>query len=141
MTICNKCLNTGWAFVPHSDEAREHCTCPEGQIVSLKEENAHLRQEMGLILDAQTPAQLRLQFGLGLQASKLLQVLYRANGRVIDKGRLVDLLGSTDECGRTIDQHVHQVRRSIGPDAIETIRGLGLRLGPEGVKIMTQIAA
>jgi hypothetical protein len=28
--ICRKCCNTGWAFMPHSDEARERCDCPHG---------------------------------------------------------------------------------------------------------------
>lgn len=25
---CERCLDTGMAFVPHSDEARERCDCP-----------------------------------------------------------------------------------------------------------------
>lgn len=30
---CHRCLDTGWAFMPHSDEAREVCDCPMGERV------------------------------------------------------------------------------------------------------------
>lgn len=29
-TICECCADTGWAFLPHSDEARERCSCSLG---------------------------------------------------------------------------------------------------------------
>lgn len=30
---CPHCLDTGWAFMPHSDEAREVCDCAFGERV------------------------------------------------------------------------------------------------------------
>ena len=29
--ICTRCLDTGWAFMPHSDEARQVCDCSAGR--------------------------------------------------------------------------------------------------------------
>lgn len=33
--ICERCLDTGWAFLSHSDEAREVCTCKAGDQIQL----------------------------------------------------------------------------------------------------------
>lgn len=106
-----------------------HCT-------QLEEENAYLRSELGLVSDAQLQSKLQGMFGLRRSAAKLLEALYRAKGRVVDKRRLVEMIGSTDECGKTIDVLVCQLRRAIGTEAVETIHHQGIRIGPAGVAAM-----
>lgn len=61
----------------------------------------------------------------------LLTALVQANGRVLSTEQLHDqLYGFAQEVGsNTINVHVHHLRKKLGADLIETVRGLGFRLG------------
>ena len=63
---------------------------------------------------------------------KLLSELIKAQGRVLTRDRLIDLIQGEDVTvtGRTIDTHVFTLRKKIGDWAknIETIRGVGYRI-------------
>ena len=75
---------------------------------------------------------------LGLRAREfdLLVALARDPGVVLTRDMLLEDVWGTDFPGetRTVDVHVGEVRRKLGPDgpAIETIRGVGYRLVPPG---------
>jgi DNA-binding response OmpR family regulator len=66
----------------------------------------------------------------------LLFALARDAGAVMTRDALLSGVWGTDFPGetRTVDVHVAEVRRKLGPDgpAIDTVRGLGYRLVPPG---------
>ena len=66
----------------------------------------------------------------------LLAALAREAGAVLTRDALLENVWGTDFPGetRTVDVHVAEVRRKLGPDGplIDTIRGLGYRLVPPG---------
>ncbi|MOA09049.1 Transcriptional regulatory protein QseB [compost metagenome] len=61
----------------------------------------------------------------------LLSALVQANGRVLSAAQLHDsLYGFDQDVGsNTVNVHVHHLRRKLGQEVIETVRGLGFRLG------------
>lgn len=61
----------------------------------------------------------------------LLAALVQANGRTLDTAQLHDSLYRLDEevGSNTVNVHVHHLRRKLGADLIETVRGVGFRLG------------
>lgn len=63
---------------------------------------------------------------------KLLAELLKAQGQVLTRDRLIDLIQGQDVTvtGRTIDTHIFALRKKIGTWAshIETIRGVGYRI-------------
>jgi DNA-binding response OmpR family regulator len=75
---------------------------------------------------------------LGLRAREfdLLAALARDPGVVLTRDALLEDVWGTDFPGetRTVDVHIGEVRRKLGPDgpSIETLRGVGYRLVPPG---------
>ena len=75
---------------------------------------------------------------LGLRAREfdLLAALARDPGVVLTRDVLLEDVWGTDFPGetRTVDVHIAEVRRKLGPDgpSIETLRGVGYRLVPPG---------
>jgi len=65
---------------------------------------------------------------------ELIAFLAAHPGRVFARGELLDRVWGEDFVGteRTVDQHVAQLRRRLGDGRIETVRGRGYRLVPEG---------
>lgn len=61
----------------------------------------------------------------------LLDALLQANGRVLAPAQLHDsLYGFEQDIGsNAVNVHVHNLRKKLGPDMVETVRGLGFRLG------------
>jgi len=61
----------------------------------------------------------------------LLAHLANANGRWVSPGMLNErLYGLGDEVGsNALNVHIHNIRRKLGAESIETARGLGYRLG------------
>jgi DNA-binding response OmpR family regulator len=69
---------------------------------------------------------------------RLLQALLEADGRVLTRDRLLDLVYGADQADvldRTIDVHVRRLRDKLGDDPdtpryVATVRGVGYRLAP-----------
>ena len=61
----------------------------------------------------------------------LLAALLQAHGRTLTPAQLHDSLYGFDlDVGsNTVNVHVHHLRRKLGADSIETVRGVGFRLG------------
>lgn len=61
----------------------------------------------------------------------LLAALVQADGRVLSTAQLHDRLYGLDEDvgSNTVNVHVHHLRRKLGADIIDTVRGQGFRLG------------
>ncbi len=63
---------------------------------------------------------------------ELLAALHRADGRVITRSVMADLLGVYDGATRALDVHVCRLRNKLGTaaDALVTVRGVGWKLHP-----------
>ncbi len=69
---------------------------------------------------------------LATQEWALLAALTQHQGAVLSRQQLLDLAWGVDWIGdpRTVDVHVRQLRRKLGPDLpLATVRGAGYRLG------------
>lgn len=64
---------------------------------------------------------------------QVLAVLIHAGGKPINRERLIQqLYGLGDSAdSNTLDVHIHTLRKRIGKDRIETLRGFGYRLVPQ----------
>ena len=63
----------------------------------------------------------------------LLEALMRARGRILSADQLKDCLYSIDDEieSNALNVHIYQLRRKLGRNVIETVRGLGYRLGTQ----------
>ena len=61
----------------------------------------------------------------------LLEALLRAHGRILSPGQLKDSLYDFSEEieSNALSVHIHHLRRKVGTDMVQTVRGLGYRLG------------
>ena len=64
---------------------------------------------------------------------ELLREFLLNQGRVLTRGQLLDAVWGMDYFGeeRIVDTHIKNIRRKMKEDYIETIRGVGYRLGKE----------
>ena len=71
---------------------------------------------------------------LSRRETDLLASLMQAGGRCLSGEQLKDsLYGFEQEVGsNAINVHIHNLRRKLGPDVVETVRGLGYRFGRVG---------
>jgi two-component system OmpR family response regulator len=65
---------------------------------------------------------------------RLLAYLMHHNGRVVSRTELVEHLYDQDfdRDSNTIEVFVGRLRKKLGIDVIQTIRGLGYRINPSG---------
>ncbi len=63
---------------------------------------------------------------------KILQALLASGGRALSRRELLDALGEAYVDERTVDAHVKNLRKKLGPCAqkVETVRGVGYRVAP-----------
>ncbi|MET3793590.1 response regulator transcription factor [Aquamicrobium terrae] len=73
------------------------------------------------------------QVRLSRREFTILQALMSHPGAILSKARLEDkLYGWQEEVeSNTVEVHIHHLRAKLGAGLIETVRGLGYRLGPE----------
>lgn len=64
----------------------------------------------------------------------LLRALLQHPGQILSSEQLRDSLYGFDQDveSNAVNVHIHHLRRKLGPDIVETVRGLGYRLGPAG---------
>jgi two-component system OmpR family response regulator len=64
---------------------------------------------------------------------RVLSYLMHQKGRVVSQGELTEHIyaQSFDRDSNTVEVFVARLRRKLGPSYIETLRGLGYRVGPE----------
>lgn len=69
---------------------------------------------------------------LSRREQALLQALLHNRGRVLSSEQLKDsVYGFSDEVeSNALNVHIHHLRRKLGNGIVETVRGLGYRLGP-----------
>lgn len=76
-------------------------------------------------------------FDLSLREIKILALLYRSAGKVVDRNTLMNFAWNQDYLpnSRTLDQHISQLRKRIetdpkAPTIIQTVHGVGYRYQP-----------
>ena len=71
---------------------------------------------------------------LSRREQALLQALLNSRGRVLSADQLKDAVyGLADDVeSNALNVHIHHLRRKLGGGIVETVRGLGYRLGPAG---------
>lgn len=71
---------------------------------------------------------------LSRRETDLLASLMQAGGRCLSGEQLKDsLYGFEQEVGsNAINVHIHNLRRKLGPEVVDTVRGLGYRFGKAG---------
>jgi DNA-binding response OmpR family regulator len=71
---------------------------------------------------------------LSRREQALLQTLLNNRDRVLSSAQLKDAVyGFSDDVeSNALNVHIHHLRRKLGPSIVETVRGLGYRLGPAG---------
>lgn len=67
---------------------------------------------------------------LTAREADLLEVLARHPRRVFTREELIDLVFGGDVEPNTVDSYVHYLRDKLGRTTIQTVHGLGYRLGP-----------
>lgn len=64
----------------------------------------------------------------------LLQALLNSGSRILSSDQVKDSLYGLGECveSNALNVHIHHLRRKLGQNIVETVRGLGYRLGEAG---------
>ena len=103
-------------------------------------ETSHLQID-GIEIDAQGRRVFveGREVSLTLKEYDLLYYLAKNSGTAFSREKLMDEVWGFDFYGdtRTVDVHITHIRSKIGPEAaksIETVRGVGYRMAPSGVK-------
>ena len=93
--------------------------------------------EHGALSFSASSGEVRLQ-GVPVDLSRrelaLLRALLQNRGRILSLDQLQDSLYGfgTDVESNAVNVHIHHLRRKLGPAIVETVRGLGYRLGEAG---------
>jgi DNA-binding response OmpR family regulator len=66
---------------------------------------------------------------LSRRESLLLEVLARHPTRVLTRDELLDRVFDNAETAGAVDTYVYYLRRKLGKDVVETVHGVGYRLG------------
>ena len=69
------------------------------------------------------------QVALSERECALLQVLVRRSTRIFSRAELMDRVFPDAEDEGVVDTYVHYLRRKLGRGVIQTVRGLGYRMG------------
>jgi DNA-binding response OmpR family regulator len=108
------------------------------RIAELEEQVAYYRSELGLSVDATQVADLSAAFAIKPCLARMVLALYAAHPRVLTVAQIYDAIPHDDEADSTtnplkiVDVYIHQARRAVGTDFIETVWRVGRRLSAEG---------
>lgn len=115
----------------------------ETRIADLEAEVAYWKSEAQLGADATLVASIASAFGMTPAEAWIVGALWRLPaGRVGRRDRLLEdqphHRPDSDRYNNIIDVLVHRIRRAMGTDAVETVRGSGFRLTDHGRDLMRQ---
>jgi len=121
--------------------------CRESELLEridvLEGEVAYWKSEATINVNHEQCGQLALALHLTTAESWILFALYRANGKVISRQRLMDEHPGKKEPdereGNTVQVFVFRLRSKIGVDKILTAWGAGYRLSEAGIALCDQV--
>jgi DNA-binding response OmpR family regulator len=96
----------------------------------LAEQLAAAKRALGEDAGTDDLSAMRHWLNLSKSRARIVLRLYRAKTRFLPAWLLTEELANPDVDPRTINVHVHQIRKIIGHDAIENCDGVGYRLSP-----------
>ena len=87
-------------------------------------------RDLTLDLDAYTASRGGVDLGLTNREFECLRELIRSPGRVMTYSMLINRIWNYDYLGddRVIYSHIKNLRRKLGADYIQTVRGVGYRV-------------
>ncbi len=107
----------------------------------LEERIQFLESELAIVLNGERAAAIARRYNVNPGVAKFIQALHQAKGRVLDPLRLLDAIGSNEECGKTIQVYTCKARKALGYEAIETVKCIGVCLTQSGMRQIDQLAA
>lgn len=96
---------------------------------------AFYRAELGLARKDDRLVALQTRLGLTAREAYLFDVLHGANGRIMSRLHLDEIIPGSradDSFLQTFAVQVHRIRKKLGFDAIETVWGKGWRITEAG---------
>lgn len=117
------------------------CADAARRAADLEEKVAWLKSELGLLTDAFDLYNFTRDMGWKRQGNKakILYHLYKSRRHFATGAQLQDLIEGDHELGdKNVDQYICKLRKDLGPEAIETVRGVGFALTPAGVAVVEQ---
>lgn len=117
------------------------CADAERRASALEEQVAWFKSELGLLTDAVELYNFTRDMGWPRQGNKakILFHLYKSRVRFATGFQLQDLIEGDHELGdKNVDQYICKLRKDLGAEAIETVRGVGFALTPAGVAVVEQ---
>lgn len=97
-----------------------------------------LEQHLGVAQEAETGHALSLALRIGGKQLEILQLLYARRGAIVDRKALMKLLNA-DPYGNTVSVHIHHIRKWLGHEVIELVKGVGYRLSRSAVERFDRI--
>lgn len=112
----------------------------EQRISDLEEQVRYWRAEATGITEGTDRRRYCDVFGLSPSQAHIVAALHGARGRLIGSNRLLDDLPgwNGDRTPNVLAVQVHRLRKRLGRDFIETVRGVGLRLTNAGINLCDQ---
>lgn len=111
-------------------------------IEDLREQVAYWKSEALGVRDASRQAKLQAHYGLSPQQAELLDALYAKRGDPLDHIRLDEALTERygrERTGNSIEVQIVRLRKRLGADFIETVRGRGWRLSQRGIEEINRL--
>jgi DNA-binding response OmpR family regulator len=115
---------------------------PAERIEELEAENAYLRQELGLAIDATQVAAVRGAYKLRPNACRILVGLALAHPKILARSQVYDFMVHwTDEPDqdRSLLTYTKMIRDRLGKSAIEVLPNVGLRLSAQAAKQLKEV--
>lgn len=113
------------------------------ELERLREENAHLRRELGISVKESAQSRLQLVLRMTGMEAKFLLALYSAGRRPLGKQALMNALyydrGGEEPEIKIVDVYACTVRRKLPPGTIETVWGSGYALSLAGAKWLAAV--
>jgi two-component system response regulator QseB len=98
---------------------------PRDQVASLPLPGGHLDVDTHTVSSMHGP-----EIVLSRREAELLTLLARRPRQVFTRGELRELIFPDTESSSIVDTYVYYLRRKLGREVVQTVRGLGYRLGP-----------
>lgn len=98
-------------------------------------ENAALRRELGLVIEADREARLKVATGLHTAPARIVLALYRTR-RVLTYGFMFDIVDAEGEVLKIVQIYACYIRKALGFDALQNHYGIGYSLTPRGRQLV-----